>query len=318
MIRVLLHLLAIAVALVAPGLGRSEPPATDAKADVFGEFTGSTPCGEPFGKLFGIPADAIPPVQWALTLYQDSKTKVPTGYKLRAEFDGAETPVARKPVTKEKEGRWSIGRGTKSDNESVVYELDGAVNFLKLSDDVLHAMNPDRTLAVGNTGWSYTLNRVTAAEEIVVPSAEWLRQSESYKLSPLATGPDVFGVFGGRTAAQGIARDLNIATDVNRNKLKWRVTLYQDPKTKAPTRYKVESSLHREGGVGVREGTWSVIRGVRSVVYHLAATKTEASLLFLRGDDNVLFFLGQDGKPKVGNTEFSYTLNRHASAPGRR
>src|SRR5262249_44262410 len=153
-----------------------------------------------------------------------------------------------------------------------------------------------------------------ATEKIVVRSAEWLRLSESYKLSPLATGPDVFGVFEGRTAAQGIARDLNIKTDANRNKLKWRVTLYQDPKTKAPTKYKVESSLHREGGVGVREGTWSVVQGERGAEYHLAATKTEAALLFLRGDDDVLFFLGQDRKPKVGNAEFSYTLNRRATA----
>src|SRR5262249_52280419 len=161
MSRVSLHLLAIVVALGAPGLGHSEPPATDEKADVLDEFTGSTPCGEPVGKLFGIPVDATPPVQWALTLYQDPKTKAPTSYKLRAEFDGAKAPAARKPVAKEKEGRWSIGKGAKSDKESVVYELDGAVNFLRLSDDILHAMNPDGTLAVGNAGWSYTLNRVT-------------------------------------------------------------------------------------------------------------------------------------------------------------
>lgn len=315
MARLLFRMLVVVAALVSPGSGRTEPPAGDPKADVFGEFVGSTPCGEPFGRLFDIPADANPPVRWALTLYHDPKTKVPTAYKLRAEYDGAKPPAARKPVTRAKEGRWSVGKGTKADPQAVVLELAGAVNFLKATDDILHAMNTDRTLGVGNAGWSYTLYRATAAETVVVPSAEYLRGSESYKLSPLASGPDVFGVFEGRTPAQGIARDLKIDTDRNRFKVKWRVTLYQNPETKAPTTYKVESSFHRDGR---REGTWSVVDGEGGKEYHLAATKTESALRLRRGDDNVLFFIGTDRKPKVGNEDFSYTLNRRAPASGGR
>jgi hypothetical protein len=314
MIRSSLQLLALLVTFIASDLGHSEPPAAPENADVFGEFTGSTPCGEPIGKLFDIPADATPPVHWSRTLYQNAETKAPTRYKLRVEFDGAKAPAAGKPVSKEKLGRWSIGKGTKSDQESVVYRLDGAVNLIRLSGDVLHALNPDRSLALGTAGWSHTLSRLTAAEKIVVPSAAWLQQSESCKLAPLATGLDVFGVFEGRTPAQGIARDLHINTDANRNKLKWRVTLYRDPTTTVPTRYKVESSLHRDGGAGVREGTWAEVQCERGAQYHLVATKTEAALLLLRGDDNVLFLLGPDHKPKVGNAEFSYTLNRRVSS----
>jgi len=81
---------------------------------------------------------------------------------------------------------------------------------------------------------------------------------------------------------------------------------YQDPKTKAPTTYKIECTLHRKQ---VREGTWSVVRDKGAVVYHLANTKTEADLFLLKGGDNVLFFLGQDRKPLVGHDDFSYTLN---------
>jgi hypothetical protein len=309
------HLVVVAAALVSPGSGRTEPPVSDTKADVFGKFVGSTPCGEPFGRLFDIPADANPPVRWALTLYRDPKTKVPTVYELRAEYDGAKPAATRKSVTRDKEGRWSVGKGTKADPQAVVLELAGAVNFLKPSDDILHALNPDRTLAVGTAGWSYTLNRAAAAEKVVVPSAEWLRGSESYKLSPLASGPDVFGVFEGRTPAQGIARDLKIDTEPNRFKVKWRVTLYQNPETKAPTTYKVESSFHREAR---REGTWSVVKGEGGEGYHLAAAKAEPALRLRRGDDNVLFFLGANHEPKVGNEDFSYTLNRRAPASGGR
>src|SRR5262245_51490214 len=106
MTRVSPRLLAMVVALAVPGWGRSEPPAAGKDVAVLGEFIGSTPCGEPFGKLFGIPADATPPVSWALTLYQDAGSKAPTRYELRAEFDGAKAPAARKPVRKEKTGRW--------------------------------------------------------------------------------------------------------------------------------------------------------------------------------------------------------------------
>jgi len=278
-----------------------------AKPDLFGEFVGSTPCGEPFGKLFDIPAGANPPVKCVLTLYQDPKSHAPTVYKLVAESDGARPPAARKPITREKEGRWSIGQGTRADPTAVVYELPGAVHFYKLSDDVLHALNPDRTLAVGTAGWSYTLNRSSAAEKAIPPSAELGRPSVSYKLTPLASGPTVFGIFEGRTPAMGIARELKIDTGGDRTKCKWRVTLYQDPKTKAPTTYKVENSFLRDQR---REGTWSVENRDGAVVYHLAATKTEADLYLQKGDDNVLFFLGQDRKPLVGNADFSYTLSR--------
>jgi hypothetical protein len=307
MARLSLYLLVVVAGLVSPGSGRSEPPVTDAKAEVFGEFTGSSPCGEPFGRLFDIPPDADPPVRWTLTLYQDSKAKSPTVYKLRAEFNGAKPPAARKQVTKDKEGRWSVGKGTKFNNDAIVYELAGAVNFYKVTDAIVQAMSPDRALAVGNGGWSYTLNRTTAAEKVVVPSADSVRRSESYTMSPVASGENVFGVFEGRTPAQGVCRELKIATEADRMKAKWRVTLYQDPKTRAPTSYKVEGSLHRKE---VRAGTWSVDRDNGTVVYHLSETKTEAGLFLLKGDDNVLFFLGQDRKPMVGHADFSYTLNR--------
>jgi hypothetical protein len=305
-------LIAAAIVALFPLFGHAQ---SDAKLDVFGEFVGSSPCEGPLGALFDIPADANPPVKWALTLYQDPKTLRPTVYKLNAEYDGATPPAARKPVSKEKEGRWSIGKGTKSDPNAVVYELAGAVNLFRLTDDILHAMNPDRTLAVGNGGWSHTLNRAAKAEKVVVPSAEWMQRSENSKIDPLATGPGVFAVFEGRTPAQGIARELKIATDANRFKVKWRVTLCQDPATKAPTKYKVEGSLHRQGA---REGTWSVVRRDGAEVYHLAPTKTEADLFLMKGDDNVLFFLGQDRKPMVGNADFSYTLNwRDTTKPAR-
>ena len=133
----------------------------------------------------------------------------------------------------------------------------------------------------------------------------------SYKISPLATSPTVFGVFEGRTPCQGIARGLKQSPHPGCIKAKWRATLYQNPETSTPTTYKVEGSLFRESA---RKGTWSIIRGAKTdpnaTVYRLDATQTQPALFLLKADDNVLFILNQNREPMVGHADFSYTLNR--------
>ena len=92
---------------------------------MFGEFVGSTPCGEPFGKLFDIPADANPPVRWSLTLYQDPKTKAPTTYKVENSF----------LRDMRREGTWSVDRH----DGAVVYDLAATKTeadlYLRKGDD---------------------------------------------------------------------------------------------------------------------------------------------------------------------------------------
>jgi hypothetical protein len=195
-----------------------------------------------------------------------------------------------------------------------VYELEGAVSLFKVDQNLLHVLNRDRSLMVGTSGWSYTLNRTEASEKPAPPATADLPDRT---ISPVATGPAVFGVFEGRSPSVGIARELKIVADADA-KAKWRVTLYQNTETQAPTTYKVESSLHRQGA---REGKWAIVRGTDSdpqaIVYRLDPTETEAALFLLKGDDNVLFFLNQDRKPLVGHADFSYTLNRRSPPPSR-
>jgi hypothetical protein len=316
-----LFALALTVALAAD-CNQPKPPQPSVGRDdssVFGVFAGSSPCGEAIKRLFDIPSDASSPLRWKLILHQDSKTRVPAGYKLECDYNPpkvADSPTPEpKTVSLKWEGRWAITKGSKFNPDADVFELSGAVSLVKVNDDLLHMLNPDRSLMVGNGGWSYTMNRFEASEKVVIPSAATLaRPSESYSLSPLAVGPSVFGVFEGRSPCQGIARELKIAAEVDCAKVKWRITLYQDPATLVPTRYKVESSLNRKR---IREGSWSVARGTAAdpsvVIYHLAPANSEADLFLLKGDDNVLFFLDRHRKPLVGHTDFSYTLNRRDS-----
>lgn len=296
--------------LCSPTRAASEPA-------LFGVFVGSSPGGEPIAQLLHIPADSEPPVQWELTLYQNPKNQSPTSYKLRCHHKAVTSRASgkdSKPGRLEKEGVWKLAKGTKFNPEAMVVELDGLLSLFKVDENLLHVLNPDRSLMVGNGGWSFSLNRASAAERPEPPPPA-NAPSVSYSLAPLATGPDVFGVFEGRSPCLGIARELKIALDLHRMKAKWRVTLYQNPETQAPTTYRVEGTLHR---LGAREGSWSIIRGTKAdpaaIVYRLAPAKGEETLFLLKGDDNVLFFLDQKQKPLVGHADFSYTLNRRTSA----
>jgi len=205
---------------------------------LFGVFVGSSPGGESISQLLHIPADVEPPVQWELKLYQDQKSQSPAGYKLSCNYIAASSKASAKRGKQgrlEKEGVWKLGKGTKFNPEAMVFELDGALSLFKVDTNILHLLNPDRGLMVGNGGWSFTLNRTTATDR--------------------------------------------------------------------------------------REGNWSIARGTATdptaTVYRLEPAKGEETLLLLKGDDDVLFFLDQKRKPLVGHADFSYTLNRRtvSSAP---
>jgi len=304
-------------ALLALGLGTTGLSAQATLAgdqSAFGTFAGSSPCGELFRQALRIPSDAACDlVQWELTLRRDAKTQAPSHYELRGEYGSVaegKPGLAGGGKTLERRGAWTIGKGSRSDPDAIVYELDGIVSLVQVDANILHVLNPDLSLMVGTSGWSYTLNRKEHSEKPVHRMLALFQPDMSYLITPIATGPTVFGVFEGRSPCHGIAHELKIPAPAACTKSKWRVTLFQDPETLAPTTYKVEGSLHRSGA---REGNWTLIRGTPedtdAIVYRLAPTGTEAALLLLKGDDNVLFFLGQNRSPLVGHRDFSYTLN---------
>lgn len=275
------------------------------------QFIGSTP-GDSLPREFlgGLPANApCHCIMWELTLFTNRTYDIAARYQVPARGNTNQSEDGPKVTAK---GTWEIGEAAKPHGS---YRLRSQqtrqiLSLAKIGDNLLHVLNSDGTLMVGNGGWSYTLNRADLAEK---PGDVSRAADMSYKISPLATGPNVFGVFEGRSPGHGIASDLKIPRHEGRIKVKWRVTLYQDPVTSAPTTYKVEGSLHRRGA---REGTWTIGHGAKTnpnaIVYQLAATPTESALLLLKADDNVLFFLDQNRKSMVGHAEFSYTLNRVA------
>ena len=288
------------------------------------EFVGSTPGDVPVREFIGGLASsaACHSIAWQLTFFTNQNSGVPSIFRLTALY---RVPARSNPNRSEDgpkvalEGAWEIVKDARSRAGAQVYRITTekprrSLSFVKVADPLLQVLNADGSLAIGNGGQSYTLNRADRAEKPGDASEVNNAPEISYKISPLATGPTVFGVFEGRTPCHGISHELKLTAHPGCIKSKWRLTLYQNPDTSAPTTYKVEGSLFREGA---REGNWSIGRGAaidpKATVYQLHPAKTQPALLLLKGDDNVLFFLDQKRELLVGHAEFSYTLNRVAA-----
>ena len=121
---------------------------------VYGVFEGKSPCQSIARQLnIEVGAECIK-LKWGLTLYQDSVTLKPTTYKLDGTF-------FRK---KDREGRWHIVHGTRTDPGAIVYQLDlgepnGFLFLLKGDDNVLFILDKNKDFLVGNAQFSYTLSR---------------------------------------------------------------------------------------------------------------------------------------------------------------
>jgi hypothetical protein len=121
---------------------------------VYGVFEGKSPCQSIARQLNIEVGPECIKLKWGLTLYQDSVEYKPTTYKLDGTF-------FRK---QDREGRWHIVHGTRTDPRAVVYQLDlgepnGFLFLLKGDDNVLFILDKNKDFLVGDAQFSYTLNR---------------------------------------------------------------------------------------------------------------------------------------------------------------
>ena len=140
-------------------------------------FAGTTPCGNVIRPIHNISPEPDCQlntckcfvVEWELTLYIDANTKQPTHYYLKGvnRYSVKETNMYSEPGTKsEAKGKWTIIKGTKTNSNAVLYQLNPdkpgmKLSFLKLSDNLLHIVDQDEKLMIGNEFHSYTLSRVS-------------------------------------------------------------------------------------------------------------------------------------------------------------
>lgn len=312
----------LAVSACTPAISQTPTPVPSpipAGSSLRGVFEGITPCSSLTRPLPQIPADTdCELMTWKIILYQDSATGTPTSYALESAYGVSQANTTSPAGGGNKismEGNWTIGKGTKIDPEAEVYQLHSedsqvAVSFVKISEDILHVLNGDETLMLGNAAWSYTLNRTDnrspAPIDGPVSSGPEANRPPIPETPP---GSTVLGVFEGRLPCHEVVFDvLNVASFPGCLKLKSRLTLYQDQETGAPSAYMYM------GTSTIREGTWTILRGMAgnpdAVVYQLNLNGSQRSVSFLKVDENHLFLLDEDLNLLVGNALFSYTLSR--------
>ena len=134
------------------------------------EFVGSIPADDLSRAFVGGLATNVPChcITWRLTL--STNLNAPAKFTLSATYglQGKTDPnQLEEGPTVEVQGTWEIVRGTKAKPNAVVYRLypEGrkeSVSLVRVGENILHFLNEDKTLRVGNPGWSYTLNRKDA------------------------------------------------------------------------------------------------------------------------------------------------------------
>jgi hypothetical protein len=126
-------------------------------------------------------------------------------------------------------------------------------------------------------------------------------------------GPQVHGYFEGRSPCREITSLLKVEGREACIKIKWQLLLFQDPVTHAPTTYALGGFAWRNPP---KTGRWAIVKGTKAdpqaVIYQLEPDQPQGFLSFLKADENILLFLDHEHKPLVGNSRFSYTLNRVA------
>jgi hypothetical protein len=291
------------------------------------EFVGSIPCDDLSQTFVGGIATNVPChcITWRLTLFTNLNAGARAKFTLNAKYglQGKTDPnQLEEGPTVEVQGEWEILHGTKTQPNAVVYRLYGderkeSVSLVKVGGNILHFLNEDKTLRVGNAGWSYTLNRKgvplpqTVALAAEVTNAVASSVTTNFWRTTPRSGPNIHGYYEGRSPCREISSLLNVPRSDECIKIKWQLILFRDPVTHAPTTFAL-------GGLAWRNppktGKWSIIKGSKedpdAVVYQFDSDDQNGFLSFLKADDNILLFLDKNRELLVGDERFSYTLNR--------
>ena len=249
-------------------------------------YTGSTPAAPVIRSFLGIPlSDSVDFIRWQLFIEDDQ-------YHLCANYGTG------KPNTNGfNDGGVKIElSGTLQKDKNYYYLQNGkeTLRIVELNGDLLHLLNADNSLLVGNGGWSYTLNNIA-------PSV-----TDHINIAASSTALKDSMVYEGRTPCNvpGVVRAGNECY-----KLKWYMVLYANVQRNEPAGYKILGTRWRkEGGI---TGSWKIIKDKKDrIIYQLKVDKENIILHLLKLDENILVFTDADGKLLTGNEDFSYTMNR--------
>ena len=249
-------------------------------------FTASTPAGTVVRSFLGIsPEDAVDFIRWKLTL-DNNKYSLQCNYGIGKPntngFINSGKNIALNGTLQKEQNRWTLQHD------------DRVLKMIELNSNLLHLLDENNQLLVGNGGWSYTLNNI---DPVLTNDINITAQQGSLKDSV---------IFDGRTPCEvpGI-----IPSGMQCYKLKWRFIFYSGNGNEEQGQYKIKGTAWRN--IESRTGSWKIIRKKNNqLIYQLNDEKGNALIYLLKADENILLFTDAAGKLLVGNEDFSYTLNK--------
>jgi hypothetical protein len=277
------------------------------------EYEATTPCNESVKQMLKIPAAfKCEMIQWKLALQEDSKS-----FELTYEYGEPKQGTrgfSDDSKNMKLKGAWTKENGSYENNEAVIYRLEDdaskfSLSFLKPGENILHLLDNNKRLAIGNAAWSYTLNRIVPDKAVV---------SEPNPIKLYIKGDTaIAGTFEGRIPCNRAVREMNGISADGCNLVKCQLKLFRDTTTHTPANFILHTIYVGKGDTKyTTTGIWSSETGLSSnpsaVIYRLLpdSGKLKGSLLLLKADDNILFFLDENGSLLSGDNYVSYTLNR--------
>ena len=248
-------------------------------------YRGSTPADTVIRSFLGIPLpDSVDFIRWKLILRENQ-------YHLQCNY-GIGKPNTNGFINGGKKIELT-GALRKEKNYYQFQNKDKTLNVAELNADLLHLLDADNSLLVGNGGWSYTLNNITPSgtDQInIAPQQIVLKDSIAFEGRTPCNVPGV------------------IAPGTECYKLKWYIVLYSNAEKKESGNYKVYGTTWRKEGA--RTGKWKINSGKNGrIIYQLIDDKGNGFLYLLKADEHILVFTDANGKLLVGDGDFSYTLN---------
>lgn len=135
--------------------------------------------------------------------------------------------------------------------------------------------------------------------------------SETLTYREMPKGLSVYGIFEGRTPCSEISRQLEANLPRDCDHLKWQIIFFRDSLTMKPTKYTLVTEMFERRPL---QGKWKITHGSKTdptaIVYELSYGNSGKSIYLLKGNENVLFILDENREFRIGNRDYSYTLNR--------
>jgi hypothetical protein len=249
-------------------------------------YTASTPAGKTVRIFLGISqTDSIDFIRWQLKIQNEKEFILLCSY-------GIGKPNTNGFINEKKA---ELKGAVDMSNNILTLSTNGkSLSMLMLNDNVIHILDEDGKMIVGNGGWSYTLNSMMATRTTDIN----LKVGRKYFKDSI--------VFEGRTPCRQIGELMDKKTRPECDKKKWLVSLYKDGLNAISGTYKI-------GGSSPRSGKWKLKQNTAASIIYSLDLNNGNTLDLLQADENIVYIMDGKGGLLVGDHDFSYSLNRRTN-----